>query len=282
MRIPYPNELKHYGIPGMRKGVRRYQNEDGSLTAAGRDRYGVGQYTDVGTGASARSYRPQTGRTTHVTGSGSVYVRKPAEAKSTAKQSDTSRRGVRMKIQPKTSRGQSGDSVIREYEHLSHKPTAREVKDRASSKADFIERSLKITDASRPVYYDDPNHWAEFKGARPTAKMQYYMRDLQDTKHLAEYLYSKEHPDSNSAIWARERKRITDRAKRSWEASNAAAQADLRVARQNASTLRSLRVSGAIKKASSAVKSTASSAVKSLTSWATAIGGLFGGKKKKG
>lgn len=31
--------LKHYGILGMRWGVRRYQNEDGSLTSSGRDRY---------------------------------------------------------------------------------------------------------------------------------------------------------------------------------------------------------------------------------------------------
>ncbi len=33
------NELKHYGILGMKWGVRRFQNKDGSLTAAGRSRY---------------------------------------------------------------------------------------------------------------------------------------------------------------------------------------------------------------------------------------------------
>lgn len=32
-------ELKHHGIKGMRWGVRRYQNKDGSLTAAGKKRY---------------------------------------------------------------------------------------------------------------------------------------------------------------------------------------------------------------------------------------------------
>ena len=33
------NELFHFGIKGMRWGVRRYQNKDGSLTAAGRKKY---------------------------------------------------------------------------------------------------------------------------------------------------------------------------------------------------------------------------------------------------
>lgn len=35
-------ELKHAGIKGMKWGVRRYQNKDGTLTPAGRKRYGEG------------------------------------------------------------------------------------------------------------------------------------------------------------------------------------------------------------------------------------------------
>lgn len=34
----YPDYLMHHGVKGMRWGHRRYQNEDGSLTLAGKKR----------------------------------------------------------------------------------------------------------------------------------------------------------------------------------------------------------------------------------------------------
>jgi hypothetical protein len=33
------NELSHHGIKGMKWGIRRYQNKDGSLTSQGKKRY---------------------------------------------------------------------------------------------------------------------------------------------------------------------------------------------------------------------------------------------------
>lgn len=39
--IGYSDYLEHYGIKGQKWGVRRFQNEDGTLTAAGKEHYGL-------------------------------------------------------------------------------------------------------------------------------------------------------------------------------------------------------------------------------------------------
>lgn len=40
MQLIYSSTLAHHGIKGQRWGVRRYQNADGSLTEAGKKKYG--------------------------------------------------------------------------------------------------------------------------------------------------------------------------------------------------------------------------------------------------
>lgn len=51
-------ELYHYGVPGMKWGVRRYQNPDGSLTAEGQKRFakGYGKNSAKVNYAFAKSY----------------------------------------------------------------------------------------------------------------------------------------------------------------------------------------------------------------------------------
>lgn len=45
---PYIPHVEHYGVEGQKWGVRRYQNEDGSLTALGREHYGLDKVSPIG------------------------------------------------------------------------------------------------------------------------------------------------------------------------------------------------------------------------------------------
>lgn len=47
-------ELQHWGIKGMKWGIRRFQNRDGTLTSAGKKRYGDGDSDDKAEDGSSK------------------------------------------------------------------------------------------------------------------------------------------------------------------------------------------------------------------------------------
>lgn len=52
------NELYHHGIKGMKWGIRRFQNADGSLTKAGKKRYGDGDDKNTSETKPAKPKQP--------------------------------------------------------------------------------------------------------------------------------------------------------------------------------------------------------------------------------
>lgn len=54
------NYLMHHGILGQKWGIRKYQNPDGSLTPAGRERYGIGPGRGVDDISSEKGIKRRT------------------------------------------------------------------------------------------------------------------------------------------------------------------------------------------------------------------------------
>lgn len=77
----YENELYHHGIKGMRWGIRRFQNADGSLKPAGEKRYGSGKSL----GQTIKAYKVSRQRKKNLEKARAAKVEKQKTAEERAK-----------------------------------------------------------------------------------------------------------------------------------------------------------------------------------------------------
>ena len=89
------DELQHMGTIGMKWGVRRYQNKDGSLTAAGRAHYGYGAPRAASVGTTTVVRKTKNANVTGDYASNSVGLQGYGQARS-------STAGGNTKVKPKS------------------------------------------------------------------------------------------------------------------------------------------------------------------------------------
>ena len=73
------DNLAHHGILGMKWGIRRYQNEDGTLTAAGKKRYGNAESEFSELDAARKEYKQSKDYYMKKTVAGTLYNRKATD-----------------------------------------------------------------------------------------------------------------------------------------------------------------------------------------------------------
>lgn len=81
---PTQDVLMHYGVKGQKWGIRRYQNKDGSYTAAGKKRYSIiGMKIDVAKAKKSAKKENVSGRDKSSTGTNYDRAKKRVEQERT-------------------------------------------------------------------------------------------------------------------------------------------------------------------------------------------------------
>lgn len=108
------DELAHWGILGMRWGRRRYQNSDGSLTAEGRERYGVSEGRDTRGDGNSGSGKSSTRNSRGTGNSGHSERLNKKEAAKAKKQDEKEKKAEERKTEEKKAEEKKPDDTTNE------------------------------------------------------------------------------------------------------------------------------------------------------------------------
>ena len=132
------NELQHFGIKGMKWGVRRYQNKDGSLTPAGKKRYDESD--------EEREKKEKSKKTKVKVATAAVAT--AAVATTAAMNKDKIKKGMEYVNTNKPSKGEKKETTVDDYKESLKKTQSADkalqgIKD-VVNKADDIAYSKKV------------------------------------------------------------------------------------------------------------------------------------------
>lgn len=168
---PSSSSLAHHGIKDQKWGLRRFQNPDGSLTPAGRERYGVGQGRDGLTGDNRTGNGPGTGRNASVT----KNLKEASRKSHTLSDEELLKRIGRLEKEKKYS------DLVKEQKEKETGTIERLLKDAGQ---DFLKKSLSkaVTKAVDSFFPDSPK--TEAFTAKKYEKADLYKLDTETLKQI--------------------------------------------------------------------------------------------------
>ena len=161
------DELCHYGIKGMRWGIRRYQNPDGSLTPAGKKKYSKEVYKKI-------EYSGKHGKTWYEI---SDELSKDNKFKSVIEGNSDLRKAHKEFSELSDKRNEA-------YEKQSKSISKKRMEKMVS---DEIEKNWK------PRFFD--------KTGAPTEELKFYVQDAIEAEHASKNQSFKELDDAYNRAW---------------------------------------------------------------------------------